>query len=70
LQVSDVRCSKNIKTTSTLCCKLRALDSVNYGTSLCGSRGNIEVFLMLFRAQNSITTLSKPTPKPPCGGAP
>jgi len=46
------------------------LESGNYGTSLCGSRGNIEVFLMLFRAQNSITTLSKPTPKPPCGGAP
>jgi len=40
-------------------------DMENYGTSLCGSRGNIEVFLMLLRAQNSITTLSRPTPKPP-----
>nr|ACR33966.1 unknown [Zea mays] len=46
------------------------LESETYGTSLCGSRGNREVFLMLFRAQNSITTLSKPTPKPPCGGTP
>lgn len=40
------------------------------GVSLWGSRGKRDVLRMLLRAQKSITTRSRPTPKPPCGGAP
>lgn len=43
---------------------------VNYGVSLFGSRGNIDVFLMLSNPKYNMTTLSKPIPPPACGGQP
>lgn len=42
----------------------------NQGVRRLGSRGNMDVFLMLFRPQYSMTTRSRPTPAPPWGGAP
>jgi hypothetical protein len=42
----------------------------NHGVSLFGSLGNRLVFLMLSRPKNNITTLSRPTPAPPCGKEP
>lgn len=45
-------------------------DSCVQGDNLFGSLGKREVFLILFNPRYSITTLSSPTPAPPCGGAP
>lgn len=39
--------------------------SINHGVILLGSLGNSELFLMFFKAQYNITTLSSPIPPPP-----
>ena len=44
---------------------VNSVETCNQGVSRLGSRGNIEVSLMLGRPQNSMMTRSKPTPAPP-----
>lgn len=41
-----------------------------YGVRRFGSLGNMLDLRMLFKPKYNMTTLSKPTPHPPCGNAP
>ena len=41
--------------------------NLSHGVILLGSLGNSEAFLMFFKPQNNMTTLSSPIPPPPWG---